>query len=298
MSVAFDVTVSPPAYSFSRVLELKAPGAQPNIKEFGAFLERDPVTVAHLLRQVNSPDKGLEQNVASLERAVTMLGFDAVCNTVLTEWYAEKSEGIYSESARNAYAYIVRTSIASGAIAKEIARAVAIDDGSTVVTCALLHQLGRLALLASDPTTYSSLWTTAESPMGEVVSLPPGIGRELVHYRTDYMRLGAEIASKWELPAELRQTIRYHADPEKADEPERLVVMAVAAAQMTARSLFEPASALDRDQSLSRVEKAYMQLARRADMLVADFKDFLSDIKPKAFERAQSAGLLPEETPQ
>ncbi len=292
---SFDVTISPPASSYERVVEMKGRDAQPDIRELVEILETDPITVSHLLRQVNSPQYSLRQNVTALERAVAMLGFDAVRNTILTEWYIKKKEGAYTDAARNAYTYIVRTSVAAGAIAKKLVGKSRLNDGSTVVTCALTHQLGRLALLASDPVAYSGLWSQASTPFGETISLPPGIGRELVHYRTDYTRLGAEIANKWELPAELGESIRYHSDPEKCEEADRRVIMAVSVAQLTARSLFEPAEALDRDQSLTRVQKAYTEVARECGMLAAELQEFISEIKPMALEKARSVGLHPPE---
>lgn len=291
----FDLRISPPASSYKRVLELRELEVQPDIRALVGFLETDPLTVSHLLRQVNSPEYSLRQNVSALERAVAMLGFDAVCSIILKEWAVEKEDGAYSEAARGAYTYIVRTSVAAGAIAKELVRKARLSDGSTVVTCALMHQLGRLVILGSDPITYSSLWTDARTPSGEPIKLPPGIGRELVHYRTNYRRVGADIADKWDLPTELRETIAFHSDPEKSEENDRRVLMTVAVAQMTARSLFEPAHELNRDQSAARVERAYTEVARECGILVAELHDFLADTKPAALDKAQYAGLHPRE---
>ncbi len=294
---SFELVISPPASSHQGVLEMKAQDVQPDIRGLVDFLETDPVTVCHLMRQVNSPEFSLRQNVTALERAVAMLGFDAVCSAILKEWAVEKEEGVYTEAARGAYSYIVRTSVAAGAVAKELVRKGRMNDGSTVVTCALMHQLGRLALLGTDPITYSGLWTDAQTPAGEPVKLPPGIGRELVHYRTDYTKVGADIARRWELPAELRESIRFHSDPEKVEDADRRVVMAVAVAQMTARSMFEPPDALNRDQSKTRAEKAYIEMSKECGMLRAELEIFLSEAKEVAFEKARKVGLHPQESP-
>lgn len=292
---SFDVTISPPASSYKRVLEMKARDIQPDIRELVSFLETDPVTVAHLLRQVNAPEYSLRQNVTSLERAVAMLGFDAVCNTIMTEWYIKKKEGAYTDAARKAYTYIVRTSVAAGAVARELVGRMRFNDASTVITCALLHQLGRFALLATDPVTYSGLWTPATTPNHQPISIPPGIGRELVHYRTDYARLGADIAREWELPAELKESIRFHSDPEKFEDADRRVIMVVAVAQITARSLYEPPEDLNRDQSATRVQKAFVEVGKETGMLVTELKDFLDQAKKTAYEKSRSLGLHPQE---
>lgn len=294
---SFELNISPPASSYQTVLEMKGREVQPDILGLVDFLETDPVTVCHLLRQVNSPEYSLRQNVTALERAVSMLGFETACTTILKEWSAEKKNGVYSEAARGAYTYIVRTSVAAGTIAKTLARKAQMSDVSTVVTCALMHQLGRLAILGTDPITYSGLWTDARMPTGEPIKLPPGIGREMVHYRTDYTKIGSNIAGQWDLPAELRGSIRFHSDPEKVEDADRRVIMAVAVAQMTARSLFEPPDALNRDQSKVRVEKAYVEVARECGMLLAEVEALLSDAKGAAFERAQLVGLHPLESP-
>lgn len=294
---SFELAISPPASSYRRVLEMQSLEVQPDISTLVEFLETDPVTVCHLLRQVNSPEYSLRRNVTALDRAVAMLGFEAVCNTILREWAVAKREGAYSAAARSAYTYIIRSSVTAGAIARALVRKARLNDGSAVVTCALMHQLGRLALLGSDPITYSGLWTDARTSSGEPIKIPPGIGRELVHYRTDYTKIGAEIARQWDLPAELRESIRFHSDPERAEEADRTVMMAVAVAQMTARSLFEPADALERDQSRTRVEKAYTEMAKECGMLLAELHTFLADAKQAALEKVRNAGLHPQEAP-
>ena len=291
-SPSYELTVSPPAESLKRIMEMRSRERQPDIQELIAVVERDPVTSAHLLRQVNSPFYSLRQNVTALERAITMLGFDAVCNTVFIETYARKKEGSDTEEARGAYSYIVRTSAASALVARELARMLKIADRGTVMTAALIHQIGRLELLSLDPASYGALWKRVKAPSGKEIHVPPGIGREIVHFRTDYMRLGAEIARQWELPTDLRESIRYHSDPDRVEEADRTVVLAVAVSQQFARTVFEPRDELNRDQSATRVAKALLDLAKQFTVPSAEIENLLNEEKFKAYESAMDIQLF------
>ena len=291
-TASYDLTLSPPAGSFKSIMKMRSREKQPDMQELVEALERDPVMAAHLLRQVNSPFYSLRQSVTALDRAITMLGFDAVCNTLFVETYTKKREGIDAEEARGAYDYIVRTSVAAAALAKDLARFLKMADRATVMTSALLHQLGRFALLAGDPVAYSTLWRKMKAPSGREIYVPPGIGREIIHFRTDYMRLGAEIARKWELPADLRESIRYHSDPERVEDADRKVVLIVAVSQQFARTVFEPREELNRDQSATRVQKALVDLAKEYGVGSSEIESFLDEQKFHAFESANKLELF------
>lgn len=286
-----DLSLAPPAETFRLMEEMQTRESQPEIQETIEILELDPVTTAHLLRQVNSPIFALRQSVASLDRAATMLGFDAISNTVFVETFSPKPDSLSSSRARLAYAYLIQTSITASLIADGLAHHLKMEQPGAVRTGAIVHQLGRMALLSTQPEKYVPLWKESAGPGGLDVALPPGIGRELVTFRTDYMRHGEQIAKDWGLPRNLRDSIRHHGDPERADETDRVFVLAVSVSQYAARTMFESDDDLDRDQGTERIVQATAELANAFDIPRKQLENFLKDAKQPAYRKAISVDL-------
>ncbi len=157
---------------------------------------------------------------------------------------------------------------------------------ATVRTAALIHQIGRMSLLSSDPGAYLALWKESRSPTGLPIALPPGIGHEIAHFRTDYMRHGEGLASEWSMPADLSDAVRHHADAEFAEDADRTVVPAVAVSQYAARTLFEPPADLDRDQGGERVEKAYAALSRASGATRSRLETIIEEAMRLAYGKA------------
>lgn len=294
---SYDLTLSPPAASFEHVDEMRARGTQPDVQELIDFLQYDPVSAAHLLRQANSPSRSGRQVVTSLDRAVTTLGFDAVCNSIYIETFARKVSGSDTPEFRRAYRYIMRISVAAAEIASGLALRLEMQERSAVRTGALIHQLGRMALLSSEAAAYPPLWKKAD-PDSDDVSLPPAIGREVARFGTDYMRLGAEIARHWQLPTALVEAVRYHSDPERVEGDDRQMVFVVAVSQLAARSLYESESDLDRDQSADRVENAFLELTRNFPISRGVLDDFINEAKSSAYDTSSRIKLFRTNAPE
>lgn len=286
-----DLTLVPPQRSRRLVEQMRARDTQTEVHDLVELVEQDPVTTVHLLRQVNSPIHSLRQSVSSLDRAVTMLGFDAVANTIFVETHSKSSAPVRSPAARRAFAYLMGTSVAASRVADALAHFLKVEEHATVRTAALIHQLGRMALLSSDPRAYTALWTDGVTRAGKPGVFPPGIGQEIARFGIDYTRHGARIARTWNLPSVLVESIRCHADPDRADTADRHIVRVVAVSQYAARSLFESDDALDRDQGSERSERASDQLANAYGLSRSDLDEFLEDAKESAYRVAAALDL-------
>lgn len=287
----YDVSLPPPRQTLSKIEEMRARESQPDIQELIDVLELDPVTTLHLLRQVNSPIYQLRQHVATLDRAATMLGFDAVSNTVFIESHIPKPEALDEPRALAAYAYVVRTSVTASLVADILAHQLKMEQHGAVRTAAMLLQLGRLALLSMRTDEYVPMWTEATSPTGESVAVPPGIGREIVRLGTDYTRLGEQIAREWNLPRSLSESIRHHTSPDRAGDAERHLVLAAGVSQYAARTIFEPENELDRDQGKERIAQAVGELAAAFDASRSRIDEILDEAKQAAYRQAAAVEL-------
>lgn len=285
-NLSFDLSLNPPVRSLRLVEEIWRRETHPEIHEIVSLLEHDPVTTIHLLRQVNSPIYALKQSVASIDRAATMLGFDSVANTIFVESHIPKADELSTRRANLAYAYLIASSVTASYIAWDLAHELDMERPGVIRTAALIHQVGRMALLSSDPQTYLPLWTESTTPSGKEMAIPPGIGREIVHFRTDYTRYGEGLAKNWHLPPDLAESIRYHADPERTEDADRHVVLVVAVSQYAARTMFEKEEHLDRDQSGERLRKVAGELAETYEVSIKAIENLLEQSKKDAYQEA------------
>lgn len=213
----------------------------PDTERLVEILSKDTVASARVIRHANSTYFSLVQKVSNIERAVLILGFDSVCNLVLTEVMMHLFSAVDTPAASRIYLHIMRLNVGAAAFARTLGQHLGLHKPDTAFTAGLLHQLGRLVFLSSDSRRYCSLWNTdPENINGAALTLLAG--KEFETYGTDYARLGAEISRNWQLPEDLQIAIRYHNDigslPTKKP---RTVMLLVAAAHDAALGLFDGA---------------------------------------------------------
>src|SRR5690606_2518406 len=92
---------------------LSGAAAAPDVERLSEVLAMDPVTSAWVLRNVNSAFYGLRHSVATIDRAVTLLGFEPVCNLVLLEVLSRSFSDVSAGPPRDVYEYLTKTSIAA-----------------------------------------------------------------------------------------------------------------------------------------------------------------------------------------
>lgn len=230
----------PPPETLSEVIQmLSREDLEPDLERLISVLQKDPVASTWTLRHVNSAYYGLRYKANNIERAVALLGFDPVCNLILTEVVTRRFLSFASPVARNIYEHIMQMNIATAVYSRGLAYHLSLRKPDLAFTAGLLHLLGRMSMLASDPEGYSSLWRAGKR--GGLV--PPSCDTEMQRYRTDHIRLGADLARQWQLSEELTTILRFHQDPDWVTTGTLAdVVRVVATGRLAACSIYEPAS--------------------------------------------------------
>lgn len=221
------------------VVELLAQARRnPDVDRLRATLEADPVTASWVLRRVNSAYYGLRQDVGSVDRAVTLLGLEPVCDLVLTEVLSRSFSDVESEPAHAVYEHLMRTSTGAAFLARALADCTGAAEPGAAFSAGMMHLIGRLALLSSDPVGYAQLWGNDGAPS------PPSVQVELQHFGTDHIDVGRDVMRQWELPRELSAPVTYLERPSEAHgEPGRSLVLLVAPAHHVATRLASSADA-------------------------------------------------------
>ncbi len=172
------------------------------------IVKNDPALAAKILKVVNSAFYGLPAQIASLDRAIIMLGLSAVKNIALA---ASLSRLFKPESISDQFAPrdLWKHCIAVGVCAKLLARADSKDFAEEVFVAGLMHDMG---LLIEHQLFPDQLKEVADRCFKEPQDF---CAAETAIIGADHQAFGAELAAKWKFPAGLRNSIAYHHQPMK-----------------------------------------------------------------------------------
>ncbi|MGD9159021.1 MAG: HDOD domain-containing protein [Desulfobacteraceae bacterium] len=235
----------------TKVLEIcNHPNTSPG--DLNKVISLDPVLTGKVLKLINSAYYSLPNQVASLTRAIIMLGLNTVKNLALSTAILENL-GSTGNSKGLSMDDFWTHSICVGVTAKSVASAVGIPVTlrDEYFLTGLLHDLGKIPLNNRFPEIYmKSLEFTS------VKQLPLYKTEEIV-LGINHMEVGQMIAEKWQLNDSMKESLYYHHNPEEAKEENRLMVSIIALANACANK-FETGTAGDifpKDQLLLKLLK-------------------------------------------
>jgi putative nucleotidyltransferase with HDIG domain len=196
------------------------------IKEITRLLRVDPALSAEILRVANSALYGLSRRIDNVGHAVVILGTDAVSRLALTAALGKFAQNFLNdEVSRACWDHSVACAVTAEKLGEEMNL-----PKDRLYTAGLLHDLGRLALLAAFPVEYSNLI--------EAASDREGGGNEFEDERNlfdiDHCQAGEWLAVHWNFPTDIVEAIAQHHGA-NVDEP--TIVSAVAAAHRITNAL-------------------------------------------------------------
>jgi putative nucleotidyltransferase with HDIG domain len=197
-----------------RVIDLTAdPKATP------ADLERvigmDQALAARLLTLANSSYYGLPRRISSLREAVVFLGFKTLRNMAMTittfNLFLGRAD-TDSLARRAIWRHSVDTAQCAKAVASLLPPAVREEIGADqAYTCALLHDIGKMALDRSRHALFAAIVEIARAK-GVRYSR---IESEALPFH--HGEIGAALAARWNLPPMLCEAIAFHHTPRAAE---------------------------------------------------------------------------------
>ncbi len=185
-----------------RVIQV-AQDPKSSASDLALVISADPGLSAAILRIVNSAAYRRAREVTSVQEALVVLGFvqarNVAISSAITSAYAPDSlNALFRISA------FWRHSLAVAFRASELSSHLRNLDGPSAFTAGILHNMGRLAMFHADP-----------AGLDQAVAVAIASGRDLedVEWEMlgyDHAVLGAMLAEKWRLPAEIRDAIIGH----------------------------------------------------------------------------------------
>jgi HD-like signal output (HDOD) protein len=169
-------------------------------------IANDPALVARILKVVNSAFYGLPGQIGSINRAIVLLGLNAVKNIVIAASLAKLFRG--GKVSPNFAAKDLWThSIAVGVMSKMLVTKINNTLPDEAFLAGLIHDIGILVELQA-----------FRDPLIEIVERA---AREDTRYidieksvlRVDHQAFGAELTTKWKFPRSFQYVTGYHHNP-------------------------------------------------------------------------------------
>ena len=175
--------------------------------ELGEAISHDPSLTAQVLRLVNSTVYGMPKRVGAVSEAVLLLGFDTIGREVLARSRAS-ARGPAEKTGPLEFSAFWQHSVAVAAGARVLARRLDHEAVEAVFVAGLLHDIGRLLMAQYLPGELAGAIEQAwrfRRPLVEVERKAIGF---------THCRLGAQVASRWDLPDLVVDAVEFHHDPD------------------------------------------------------------------------------------
>jgi putative nucleotidyltransferase with HDIG domain len=165
----------------------------------------DQALTAKTLRLANSSSFGLQVKVATIQQAITFLGFQTTRNLIT----AAAVTGCFPDGLCPGFndKGFWRHSIATAACARSLARRLRFNQ-DVAFTAGLLHDIGRLVLVTGHTQAYGEVLAWRASNDSDWLEAERAV------LGVDHVEAGVALARHWNFSDTMRQAIAYHHAPE------------------------------------------------------------------------------------
>src|SRR5262245_14380161 len=184
------------------------------------IVSHDPALVTRILKVVNSSFYGLPGQIASIERAIVLLGLNAVKNIAVASGLGQMFRGATlcdGFTAKDLWSHCV----AVGVTARELSRQLKIPVSDEAFLAGMIHDIGMLVLLQTAPEQLRTICETARRDKRPYCEIEREITGGL-----DHQQLGAGLAEMWKFPRSCQLVAGFHHEPSTlSDDARRLVTI-------------------------------------------------------------------------
>ena len=187
------------------------------------IVSHDPALVTRILKVVNSAFYGLPGQIASIERAIVLLGLNAVKNIAVAASLGQLFRGVKlcdGYTAKDLWTHCV----AVGVCARDLAKRMKVPLADEAFLAGMIHDVGLLISLQVNPERLREVCEKAKLPDSNFCDLE----REITGM--DHQQLGAALCEHWKFPRSCQMVAGYHHRPMTLSEDNRLLVTLVYAA--------------------------------------------------------------------
>ncbi|HEY0063193.1 MAG TPA: HDOD domain-containing protein [Telluria sp.] len=175
-----------------------------DLPALAALIGADPGMSARLLAVANSASHHRSMRGAAIEQALLMLGTDTIKQLVIGESVV-RTLGSFPHAATIDLRRFWQQALSAALIARELAARMAYRNLEEAYLAGLLHNVGRLALLASAPREYAFNFNARDD---EALCAAEQGSLQITHAEA-----GAWLIARWNLDSFLADAVLYHHEP-------------------------------------------------------------------------------------
>lgn len=186
-----------------------------SVSQIEDILRKDAGLTANILKLANSAYFGIPSKVGSVRQAVLILGLKRLIQMVIASCVGaimDKPVPGYDLPPGELWRHAIAVSVAAEGLVKELG----IGANEEIFTAALLHDVGKLVLGSFVQEDYQKI----EAALEEDVSFERA--EELV-LGANHADIGAQILTQWSLPEDIVNAVRWHHQPEAAEENDTML---------------------------------------------------------------------------
>jgi len=181
------------------------------------IVSNDPALSARVLRVVNSAFYGLPGQIGSIDRAIMLLGLNAVKNIAIAASLTKMFKG-QSPSDDFTGKDLWTHSVAVGAANKLITNAIGLALPDEAFLAGLIHDLGLVALLQCFSEQIPEIVEKTKAGVAFRIAEEDVIGAH-------HSEIGMALAAKWKFPRSFQYVAGYHHNPLALDKEHRLLTI-------------------------------------------------------------------------
>src|SRR3954466_14730001 len=184
------------------------------------IVAHDPALVTRILKVVNSAFYGLPGQIGSVERAIVLLGLNAIKNIAVATSLGQLFRSVKlceGFTAKDLWTHC----IAVGVTARELARNMKVPIADEAFLAGLIHDTGLLVSLQVWPDKLKAACENARTSERDFCE----IEREMVG--VDHQQLGQGLAELWKFPRSCQLVAGYHHKPTTLSDNNRMLVTLV-----------------------------------------------------------------------
>jgi putative nucleotidyltransferase with HDIG domain len=181
----------------SRLMDV-VQNSESSAEDVSRVLASDQHLTGKVLRLVNSSFYGMSRKIATITRAVVILGYQAIRHLALGLAACQAFQDQKSALDRERF---WTHSLSCAATAQLVARQTGLPVPEEAFVAGLLHDIGRMALSVAGPREFAGL---RPAPAGQLIA------REKEVLGMSHAQAGAQLLEHWKLPEALCRVVRFH----------------------------------------------------------------------------------------
>jgi HD-like signal output (HDOD) protein len=184
------------------------------------IVAHDPALATRILKVVNSAFYGLPGQIGSVERAIVLLGLNAIKNIAVAASLGQLFRGVKlceGFTAKDLWTHC----IAVGVAARELARQMKLPIADEAFLAGLIHDTGMLVGLQVWPDKLREACEAARKTERDFCE----VEREITG--ADHQQLGQGLAELWKFPRSCQLVAGYHHRPTQLSDNNRMLVTLV-----------------------------------------------------------------------